>query len=97
MSWNVPEWPLYTLAAIQSAKYFWQFWQTRDKHIPTNYILLGKSFSWALLCGVYVWASVTPANVYVVRNFVRLANILWITMDLAYFSIMTYLKRKYRQ
>jgi hypothetical protein len=97
MIWNVPEWPLYVLAGVQSVKYLWQFWQTRSEHIPTNYILLGKSFSWALLCSVYIWASVTTANIYIVRNVVRLANILWILMDLYYFWVVSYFKRKYKQ
>jgi hypothetical protein len=92
----VPEWPLFFLAGIQAVKYFWQFWKTRQEHIPTNYILLGKSFSWFLLGCVYLWASFQPlTNFLAVRNYVRLANILWILTDLTYFSLTTYLNRKY--
>jgi len=93
---NVPEWPLYFLASIQSIKYLWQFWQTRKENVPTNYILLGKAFSWAILCGVYIWASLTTANILVVRNFVRLGNIIWILTDLTYFMMTSYLVRKYK-
>lgn len=92
---NFPEWPLFCLAGIQAIKYFLQFWQTRAEHIPTNYILLGKCFSWSLLCGVYVWASFTTADLITVRSYVRLGNLLWIVTDLTYFSITTYLRRKY--
>lgn len=92
----VPEWPLFLLAGIQAIKYFWQFWQTRAEHVPTNYILLGKSFSWALLSAAYAWASMQPlSNFLAVRNVVRLTNILWITMDLTYYTLMIYLKRRY--
>ena len=93
---NVPEWPLYILAGIQSIKYLWRFWETRTTPGPTNYLFLGKAFSWAILSSVYVWASLTDVSIIIVRNNVRLANILWIVTDLVFFIVNTIETRRYK-
>lgn len=85
---NIPEWPLYLLAGVQSVKYVWRFWQTHTQPlVPTNFILLGKAFSWTILCGVYIWVAVSDTNILIERSVVRLGNILWIITDLIYFTI----------
>lgn len=87
----IPAWPLYSLSALLFCKYIYRF-MTSGRN---NFLLLGKASTWAILCGVYIWADMTTADLMTVRSVVRLGGILWMTTDLLYFTIGFLLKRKY--
>lgn len=96
MDFIVPESPLYILAGVLCLLYGYRFWQSRKIENPTNYTLAGKAFAWGVLACLYIWAERTSADILVIRSFVRLGNLILMTVYLFFITLEIWLENKYK-
>lgn len=96
MDFIVPESPLFILSGVLCVLYVYRFWQSRKIENPTNYTLIGKAFAWGLLSCLYIWAGQTDVNILVIRSFVRLGNLILMTVYLFFITLELWLENKYK-